>query len=561
MDAAIAQLRECIEELLAYHPHVLRNSFEAQPSPLTAPQPPQPRPHYSSALADAIEGFLTELTRVLSISLCDDDAGLWSVLELLECVPDRMQAVADVASATTETAAASEHKVREPLKRLQRFRFASQLVYVVRSTFHAASHTLRARILLRLMLNQGCLLAALELLRQWCWPELLVFYAAGRGDRSSAAADSTPPTGLLVQPDTDSDLWNSFVAAVAPVAGPPVAEISAGAPRVATHPFHLQLFVSGLDDNSAAPHSYYTQVRTYAFGRQPTRPSALAFFRAALQRQCNLATADSSDSRAVSPGEGATSSSQLGPHPAEQLVLRVESLPVDRRGASVKAAVPSSRADVSYDCSSSILSSRVVVQAPFSSVRGERLRSTRQRRRRHPLLSSTDREAAVPAEDVAAPPTLAAGKTDGNTNKRTDIIARAAVHSPTVEAGAKTCRGASETSEEAAATSKGDDVLQKCNVPHAVPAADDSGSAEGASRALDTVLTDLPGADPLSSSTALRASVSAYPPVGASSDTAPFPELADLRHRLWLCWFAVVAHAELEECTRIAVRDVDANTS
>ncbi|KAG5500810.1 hypothetical protein JIQ42_04835 [Leishmania sp. Namibia] len=560
MDAAIAQLRGCIGELLAYYPHVLRNSFEAQPSPLTAPQPPQSRPHHSSALADAIEGFLTELTRVLSIGLCDDDTGLWSVLELLECVPDRMQAVAEATAATTKTTAASEHKVREPLQRLQRFRFASQLVYVVRSTFHAASHTLRARIFLRLTLNQGCLLAALELLRQWCWPELLVFYAAGRGDRSSAAADSTPPTGLLVQPDTDSDLWNSFVAAVAPVAGPPVAEIAAGAPKVATQPFHLQLFVSGLDDNSAASHSYYTQVQRYAFGRQPTRPSALAFFRAALQRQCSLATADSSGCCAVSPGEGATSSSQLGPHPAEQLVLRVESLPVDCRGASVKAAAPASRADVSYDSSSSTLSSRVVAQAPFSSVRGERLRSTKQRRRRHPLLSATDREAAVHDEDVAAPPT-SAGKTDGNTNKGTDIIARAAVHSPTVEAEAKTCRGASEASEEAAATSKGDDVLQKDDVPHAVPAADDSGSAEGASRALDTALTDLPGADPLSSSTALRASVSAYPPVDASSAPAPFPELTDLRHRLWLCWSAVVAHAELEECTRIAVRDVDANTS
>ncbi|KAG5477816.1 hypothetical protein LSCM1_05118 [Leishmania martiniquensis] len=549
MDSAIAQLRECVRELLAYHLHILRNEFEPQPSPLAEPQPPHPQPHDSSALADAIEGFLTELTRVLSMGLCDSDGGLWRVLELLECVPGRMQAAAEATAATTEAAAAGEHRVREPLQRLQRFRFASQMVYVARSTFSAVSHTLRARILLRLTLNQGCLLAALELLRRWCWPELLVLYAARRGGLSSAAADST---ALLVQPHTDSDLWNSFVAAIAPVAGPPVGEIAAGAPKVATQPFHLQLFVSGLDDNSAASHSYYTQVQRYVFGRQPTRPSALACYRAALQRPRRLAAEDSSCYCAAFPGEGVASSSQIAQYPAEQLVLRVESLPVDRRSASAKATAPLLRTNVSYDSSSSTLSSHVATQAPFR-VHGERLRNTKKRRQRPSSRSTTA------TEEAAALP-MPASKTGGHSDEVSDIVSRVAAHSSAVVTEARICRGASGALQEAAATGKEDGALQT-DVPHVLPAVAEAVAREGVSRAFGTALTDSPTADPLSSPPALCASTSACVTLDTSSASTPFPELLDLRHRLWLCWLAVVTRAELEERARIAVQDVDANTS
>ncbi|TPP44962.1 hypothetical protein CGC20_12200 [Leishmania donovani] len=410
MDAAIAQLRGCLEELLAYYPHVLRNVFEAEPSPLAAPELPQQRPHDSSALADAIEDFLTELTRILSIGLCDDDLGLWSVLELLECVPDRMQAVAEATATATETAALGKHRARGPLKQLQRFRFASQLVYLVRSAFPATAPALRARILLRLTLNQGCLLAALELLREWCWPELL--------------GSTLLVTEAVATSDTDSDMWNSFVAAIAPVAGPPVAEIAAGAPKVAAQPFHLQLLVPGLDDSSAASRDYYTQVENYACG------------------------------------EGAASSPQLSTHPAEQLVLRVESLPVDP-------------------------------------------------------------EAVAHDKDAAGSPTPE-GKPSNITSDNTGSAAEAAPHTSTVVAEVRECQGAPGAGEKAALPYRKDCAFQ-CDDPQVAPTLDEAGAAQAASRALDT--------------------------------------LRNLRHRLWLCWLAVVTHAESEERIRIAVHDVDANIS
>ncbi|AYU79249.1 hypothetical protein LdCL_240021700 [Leishmania donovani] len=556
MDAAIAQLRGCLEELLAYYPHVLRNVFEAEPSPLAAPELPQQRPHDSSALADAIEDFLTELTRILSIGLCDDDLGLWSVLELLECVPDRMQAVAEATATATETAALGKHRARGPLKQLQRFRFASQLVYLVRSAFPATAPALRARILLRLTLNQGCLLAALELLREWCWPELLVFYAASDGGRSNGAAGSAPSVALLVQSDTDSDMWNSFVAAIAPVAGPPVAEIAAGAPKVAAQPFHLQLLVPGLDDSSAASRDYYTQVENYACGRQPTRPSALACYRAALRQHSSSARKDDRSFLAASSGEGAASSPQLSTHPAEQLVLRVESLPVDRRTALAKGASPVSRGNVSYG-SSSTLSSRPMTQESLSSVHRDRLRGAKKRRRRHPSLSTA--EAVAHDKDAAGSPTPE-GKPSNITSDNTGSAAEAAPHTSTVVAEARECQGAPGAGEKAALPYRKDCAFQ-CDDPQVAPTLDEAGAAQAASRALDTVSTDSPAAASHRLSPALHAAESSNRTLDSMSTPALSPELRNLRHRLWLCWLAVVTHAESEERIRIAVHDVDANTS
>ncbi|CBZ27490.1 conserved hypothetical protein [Leishmania mexicana MHOM/GT/2001/U1103] len=556
MDVAIAQLRGCLEELLAYYPHVLRNVFEAEPSPLAAPELPQKQPHDSSALADVIEGFLTELTRILSIGLCDDDPGLWSVLELLECVPDRMQAVAKATATSTETAAPGKHRAQEPLQQLQRFRFASQLVYLVRSAFPATAPAVWVRILLRLTLNQGCLLAALELLREWCWSELLMFYAASDGDRRNGAAGSAPSVALLVQSNSDSNVWSSFVAAIAPVAGPPVAEIAAGAPKVAAQPFHLQLLVPGLDDSGAASRAYYTQVENYACGRQPTRPSALACYRAALRQHSSSARKVDSSFRAASPEEGAASSPQLSPHPAEQLVLRVESLPVDRCSASAKGAAPVSRGNVSYD-SSSTLSSHPMTQRSLSSVHRQQLRGAKKRRRRHPSLSTTG--TVVLDEDAVELPT-SEGQTGTDTNDNTCSVAEVALQTSTVVTEALECLGPPEAPGKAATSHKEDDAFQDDD-PQVAPTVDETGAAQAASRALDTALTESPAAAPHRLSPALRAAESPYGTLDSSSAPAPSLELSNLRHRLWLCWLAVVTHAESEERIRIAVRDVDANIS
>ncbi|KAI5688211.1 hypothetical protein MNV84_04253 [Leishmania braziliensis] len=558
MDAAIVRLRGCLGELLSYYPHVLRNVFEPEPSLLGAPEPSQQQLQDPSAVADIIEGFLTELTRVLSIGIRDDNLGLWSVLELLECVPDRMQAVAEATAAATQTAVLGEDRTRGPLQELQRFRFASQLVYVVRSTFPAASHALRTRILLRLTLNQGCLLAALELLREWCRQELLAFYAASDRGCSNSVVGSVPSEALLVQPDSGSDVWNSFVAAIAPVAGPPVAEIAAGAPKLAAQPFHLQLLVSGLDDSSAASRAYYTQVQSYVYGRRPTRPSALVCYRAALQQQSNTVRKDGDSARSPSKSEDAVFSPQISPHPAEQFALGVESLPVDCRTASSKAAAPVPKGNMSYG-SSSTLSSLLITQGSSSSVRDGRVRGTKKRRRRRPSLHTTDSEAAVHAEDAAVPPMLSADKTGNSTSDNTCSIEETAVNSSTVVADVRKCQDAPEAVEEVAASYKQDDVLQKAD-PQVIPAADETGVTEAASKALDTASIDLPAAAFSNLSPALCASKLPFMNLDSSSAPAPSSELTDLRHSLWLCWFAVMTHAESVERSRITLHDVDANT-
>ncbi|GET89007.1 hypothetical protein, conserved [Leishmania tarentolae] len=553
MDAAIVQLRRCLEELLAYYPYVLRNVFEAESSPLAEPElSPQPL-HDSSALADVLEGFLTELTRVLSIGLSNDDLGLWSVLELLECVPDRIQAVAE--ASTTKTAAPGRHRAREPLQ-LQRFCFASQLVYVVRTAFPTTAPVVRARILLRLTLNQGCLLAALELLRKWCWSELLVFYGTRDRGCSNDATSSTSPMALLLQSDTDSDLWNCFIAAIAPVAGPPVAEIMTGAPRVAAHPFQLQLLIPGLDNSSTASHAYYTQVENYAHGRQPVRPSALECYRAALRQQSSPVRNADSSFRAVSPGKGAASSPQLGLHPTEQLVLRVESLPVDRRTAQPKGAASMSRGNVSYD-SSSTLSSRPMTRGSLSSVDRKRLPGAKKRRRRHPSLSTI--KSATYDEDTAQFPTSAAPT--GRVNSNTDNAAETVLRTSRVVAEVRECQDAPEAVEKAAPPYKEEDAFQEDDL-QVVPRADETVASDAPSRALDAPSADAHAAAPHRLSPApQRATELPHRTPDSLSPSASSPELSNLRHHLWLCWSAVVTHAAWEERMRIAMHDVDANLS
>ncbi|KPA79240.1 hypothetical protein ABB37_05721 [Leptomonas pyrrhocoris] len=413
MDASIEHLRESLGELLQYYPQVLRNVFHSSSSstpaattaaaltdiesPNEGPSTPKTATASSARdanhMSDAVEGFLSELTRALSLGLRDGDGfELWSVLELLECVPGRMQAEAEAEAeeraltgtsgrspVATPKAAASRSLTSAPVfhhhhhhggddvegKRasaaasslpstsyptpapasaqlsrravaeegaswrhhLQRFHFASQLIYVVRSTFPSAPHVLQARILLRLALNQGCLLASLELLRRWCRAELDVFYAPVRDVSSAAAAEAQRSVceALLTQPDTDSDVWNSFVAAIAPVGGPPISEIAAGAPKTAAQPFYLQLVVAGLDNDSAASREYYTQLQSYVQGRRSTRPSALVCYEAS--QRCHAHCAGSS---AAAAAAGSQARRRTPAVPAQQRVLEVEALPLAR---------------------------------------------------------------------------------------------------------------------------------------------------------------------------------------------------------------------------------------
>ncbi|KAK7195580.1 hypothetical protein NESM_000486600 [Novymonas esmeraldas] len=539
MDAAIVKLRVCLGELLAHYPRVLRNVFEAEPS---SSDEGQREPHAAPALADAVEGFLTELTRVLSIGLCDADLGLWSVLELLECVPGRMLAVAEAAGMDASAPASA---VRPLLQHHQRYRFASQLVHVVRTTFPAVAHAVRARILLRLMLNQGCLLASLELLRLWCWAELLVFYA------SSASAASL---GLLVQPDTDSDVWNGFMAAVAPVAGPPVAEIAAGAPKVTAQPFRLQLLVSRLDDGGSASRAYYAQVQSYVEGRQPTRPSALECCRAAATVTTPVSGA-SATARAA-----AAASHQRGSRAAEQLLLRVETLPVHHGGGSVASVAPSAKGSqqrgcpsaVSASSSSSAASSHAITLTSSSSLRSRRRRGSKKQRRRRPAHAAT--EAAVPDTGGGAPRALTVA--EGH------VIA-AAVGASGVAEGAMSV--ADVTATPAPLSRHGSAVTLRED-----EAGDGAGKAAASS--LSAAPSDVPAAmtpaaaaaaavAPSVSHTVLSAPEEDVSPHRALSAVSSPTELADLQHRLWVCWVAITAQAEAQEYALLAMEDVDANLS
>jgi hypothetical protein len=85
------------------------------------------------------------------------------------------------------------------------FRFAVQMVLLIRTSFSTASEAVKSRAFIRCALNQGCLLAALEVLGRQFQP-ILEGYMMDHA--------------LLRQYGTDR--WDRLVRVVAPIAGPPL---------------------------------------------------------------------------------------------------------------------------------------------------------------------------------------------------------------------------------------------------------------------------------------------------------------------------------------------------
>jgi hypothetical protein len=85
------------------------------------------------------------------------------------------------------------------------FRFAVQMVLLIRTSFSTASEAVKSRAFLRCALNQGCLLAALEVLGRQFQP-ILEGYMMDHA--------------ILRQYGTDR--WDRLVRVVAPIAGPPL---------------------------------------------------------------------------------------------------------------------------------------------------------------------------------------------------------------------------------------------------------------------------------------------------------------------------------------------------
>lgn len=694
MEASIARLRASLGDVLRYYPMVLRNGFMSSSSSSSAAAASC---HDASAdavgmslmahaatswpaddaddMADAVEGFLTELTRVLSIGLCEGDGfELWSVLELLECVPDRVQAAAEaevrspipkslatspapVKKAPTTAAADSRSQVSAVARRgalqqtspavaaaphtatnvttskliaapqdtaqgdvrtgeaadeggstswrhhLSRFHFASQLVYMVRSTFPAAPHALQTRILLRLALNQGCLLASLELLRWWCRTELDSFYASSgsrqrtsQGRRTSSGSErekgalsqlstvdnnnSSSSGGggggaLLTQPDVDSDVWNSFVAAIAPVAGPPALEIAAGAPRTAALPFHLQLFVAGLDDGSAASLEFYTQLQSYVQGRRSTRPSALVCYRASQQR-CTRGTDASATAppfsflSGVDTAAGSPARRRASAAPAQQHVLQVEALPISRVKSTSNndsAALP--RRDNSGV--GGVADTTLTSQEDSSNCTSTRQRQRRHHRRRKHLTRSDATEEGANAGMMGGD-TYGDEASSTQTRSFSSPSSTSSATSPSLtRCPPSHCSSSSVVSSQArrhrrhrrpVASSSPQQQQEQLNdtvVPLEPCAATKTTHEKEATEARERNLCSdsrSGGVSPLCSHAAHVTSRKGEVDASASSLS---PELAELQARALQCWAVAVAHAESQERRRLGARDVDAN--
>lgn len=142
----------------------------------------------------------------------------------------------------------------------QRLSFATQLVRTVESGYADSPSLVRARIFLRLALNYGCLLAALELIARYSRQEIRFFYKSpelnalfhykrhDRPQQQPSAADRGGDEDACA--GSHGDLWEQFQAVMAPAGGVPLRDIEAGATKgFSLLRFRLSLFVKGLDDD------------------------------------------------------------------------------------------------------------------------------------------------------------------------------------------------------------------------------------------------------------------------------------------------------------------------
>ncbi|EPY15543.1 hypothetical protein STCU_11940 [Strigomonas culicis] len=300
-------LEASVYQLLDFHPQTITNVFNtdvlvqeltaavAAPRPSLPTDGPPPPPAAASAgegaaaapaaaagpaplppallMAERAEGFVTELTKVLGHQLKRVNT-LWGVLETLASVTARMEAQSargesvyvhhsvlraynltnstDRAAARGRPGGAGRANLREENQKLiHRCLFAAQLVKVVNAMFDAPAAKgnthLKARALLRLALNQNCLLVLLELLAVWCADLILPYYhheppAAADGRRRAYCRN------LLFQ--YNSSAWGQLAATLAAVGGTPLSAIEYEQPRVATVlTFRLQTVVPTLDED------------------------------------------------------------------------------------------------------------------------------------------------------------------------------------------------------------------------------------------------------------------------------------------------------------------------
>ncbi|KEG15054.1 hypothetical protein DQ04_00201070 [Trypanosoma grayi] len=210
------ELHSAVRQVLLFHPSTVMNYGIAA---LTVSSSPNEK---KTVMAEAAEFLVSQLIFVLSRGL-HEGVDLWSVLETLERVPNKI-AQEDASSSAKQA--------------LHRLKFSGQLIYVVKSTFVRSTAELRTRALLRLALNQGVLLAALELIARWNAAELVVFY-------------TDPASSVLCC--VDDDLWDMFLRACAPIGGVTLADIEAGVPKGASVvKFDMKLALPGVDADDVA---------------------------------------------------------------------------------------------------------------------------------------------------------------------------------------------------------------------------------------------------------------------------------------------------------------------
>ncbi len=163
------------------------------------------------ARIEAVENLVLHLAKVLSDGLY---AGLdlWSVLQTLERIDGRLPS--DEARAM--------------------FRFAPNLIQLIKSSMPKAHEFIKTKAFLRLALNGGYLLASLELL----------------GEFNDDIVTSYMMDHALIK-SRGSAAWDKFVRSVSQIAGPPLEMLSPGfscPPPVVT--LHLTPYVAALDEDA-----------------------------------------------------------------------------------------------------------------------------------------------------------------------------------------------------------------------------------------------------------------------------------------------------------------------
>ncbi|RHW72748.1 hypothetical protein DPX39_040051200 [Trypanosoma brucei equiperdum] len=199
-------LQSAVKSVLLFSPRTVKNYGD-----VSAPRS-SGREGELVYMAEVAELLITELINVLSRGLCEG-IDLWSVLETLRVVCAKI---------------ARHESSKSPLRKaMYRLKFSGQLVYVVKSSFMQSPADVRVRALLRLMLNQGVLLAALELIGRWNAAELTAFYAE---------------RGASILCDMEGKLWDAFLRICTPIGGVTLTQIVAGVSgTAATVKFDLML--------------------------------------------------------------------------------------------------------------------------------------------------------------------------------------------------------------------------------------------------------------------------------------------------------------------------------